>query len=261
MDKIAIISDIHSNIVALKSVLKDIESRNINKIYCLGDIVLKGSSPCESIDLIRQKCDIVIKGNCDDYAVNLNNEHTIWYRNKLGSERIEYLNNLPMYKDLYMSGSFVRLFHATKNDLNKRTLDTATTEEKLNLFEDENNIVPDIIFYGDIHKQYLEKIKNKIIVNVGSVGNTLEISNTVSNEDNMNEMIQAHYCIVEGNLNSKERSSLSINFVRVPYNIEEELMLARNNKTPDYNQYETELLKSKYRGKNEKILEELKNNK
>lgn len=260
MDKIAIISDIHSNIVALKEVLKDIESRNINKIYCLGDIVLKGSSPCESLDLIQSNCDLIIKGNCDDYAVNLNYEHAIWYKNKLGSERIEYLNNLPMYKDLYISGSLVRLFHATKNNLNKRTLDTASTEEKLALFEDENNIVPDIIFYGDIHKQYLEKIKNKTIINVGSVGNSLEISNVVDDDSEMQEMTQAHYCIVEGVLNSKERSSLSITFVRVPYDIKKELELAASNEIPDYDQYETELLKAKYRGKNKKILEELKNN-
>ena len=165
-----------------------------------------------------------------------------------------------MYKDLYISGSLVRLFHATKNNLNKRTLDTASTEEKLDLFEDENNIVPDIIFYGDIHKQYLEKIKNKTIINVGSVGNSLEISNVVDDDTEMQEMTQAHYCIVEGNLNSKERSSLSITFVRVPYDIKKELELAVSNEIPDYDQYESELLKAKYRGKNKKILEELKNN-
>ena len=34
MDKIAIISDIHGNITALKAVLKDIEERKIKKIYC-----------------------------------------------------------------------------------------------------------------------------------------------------------------------------------------------------------------------------------
>lgn len=54
MDRIALIADIHSNIVALKAVLKDIENRGITKIYCLGDLVLKGSSPCEVVDLIKK---------------------------------------------------------------------------------------------------------------------------------------------------------------------------------------------------------------
>ncbi|MHC5155602.1 MAG: metallophosphoesterase family protein, partial [Planctomycetota bacterium] len=35
----AIISDIHSNLEALTTVLDDIEKRNIKTIYCLGDVV------------------------------------------------------------------------------------------------------------------------------------------------------------------------------------------------------------------------------
>ena len=55
MEKIAFIADIHSNIVALEAVLKDIENRNIHRIFCLGDLVLKGSSPCEVVDIIKEK--------------------------------------------------------------------------------------------------------------------------------------------------------------------------------------------------------------
>lgn len=43
MDKIAIISDIHGNLEALTSVLDDIKERNINRIFCLGDIIAKGT--------------------------------------------------------------------------------------------------------------------------------------------------------------------------------------------------------------------------
>ena len=249
MEKIALISDIHANIVALMAVLKDIEERQITKIYCLGDLTLIGSSPCEVIDLIKEKCELVIKGNCDDYAVNPYNEHTIWYNKVIGNERIKFLSDLPMYKDLYMSGSHIRMFHATKNDLNYRILDNASLEEKEKLFHDENGNIPDIVIYADIHKQYLEKIKNKTIVNIGSVGNTLEISNEITPNDNMEEITQAHYCIVEGIVNSKERKPLSIQFVRVPYDVNKELALAKQNNVPDYEKYEIELLKAKYRGK------------
>lgn len=52
--KIALISDIHSNIEALKSVLQDISERNIDSenIYCLGDLVGYGPRPNEVIALI-----------------------------------------------------------------------------------------------------------------------------------------------------------------------------------------------------------------
>ena len=56
MDKLAIISDIHGNLVALKSVLDDINSRGIDKIYCLGDLVAKGAEPKQSLELIRKTC-------------------------------------------------------------------------------------------------------------------------------------------------------------------------------------------------------------
>lgn len=38
--KVAIISDIHGNLEALKTTLQDIEKRNIDKIICLGDIIM-----------------------------------------------------------------------------------------------------------------------------------------------------------------------------------------------------------------------------
>ncbi|KJR47997.1 Ser/Thr protein phosphatase family protein [Desulfosporosinus sp. I2] len=37
--RIAIISDIHANVVALKAVLKDIEEQQVDRIYCVGDLV------------------------------------------------------------------------------------------------------------------------------------------------------------------------------------------------------------------------------
>ncbi|MBQ9318025.1 MAG: metallophosphoesterase family protein [Bacilli bacterium] len=250
MDRIALISDIHSNIVALKAVLNDIEKRQINKIYCLGDLVLKGSSPCEVIDLIRQKCEIVLKGNCDAYAVNPSANHAKWYQDAIGEKRVKYLDNLPMYKDFYMSGSHIRMFHATKNNYKYKILDNSPLEEKMKLFEDEDNDIPDIVIYADTHKQFLEKIRNKTIINIGSVGNVIEISNKVNIEEDMSEMTQAHYCILEGELDSKERSSFSIQFVRLPYDIHKELELCRQNNIPDYDLYRLELLKAKYRKQN-----------
>lgn len=56
MNTIAIISDIHGNIPALEAVLNDIKSRNIKKVYCLGDLAGKGPSSAEAVDSIRTHC-------------------------------------------------------------------------------------------------------------------------------------------------------------------------------------------------------------
>lgn len=64
----AIVSDIHSNIVALDSVLSDLEDRSYDKLICLGDIIGYGPKPKECLDKIRKKSDIIIQGNHDRMA-------------------------------------------------------------------------------------------------------------------------------------------------------------------------------------------------
>lgn len=52
----AVISDIHSNIEALETILCDIHSKGIKDIYCLGDIVGYGANPAECCNLIKKNC-------------------------------------------------------------------------------------------------------------------------------------------------------------------------------------------------------------
>ncbi|MGC9315138.1 MAG: metallophosphoesterase family protein, partial [bacterium] len=61
----AIISDIHSNLPALESVLEDIEMRGADEIFCLGDIIGYGANPRECLVLVREKCTRVVAGNHD----------------------------------------------------------------------------------------------------------------------------------------------------------------------------------------------------
>ena len=187
--KIAIISDIHGNLEALKATLKDIEKRNVDKIICLGDIIAKGVHPKECIELIRKKCEIVLQGNCD---VHFSKEHDNinempeyeqkrikWNQSMISKEEKEYLLNLPFSKEFYMSGSLVRLFHATPFVNNKAILNADSIETKYKMFlPSENTIsqnVADVIIYGHIHHPYMDKIYNKTIINIGSVGNSFVI--------------------------------------------------------------------------------------
>lgn len=70
--KIAIISDIHGNLEALKTTLKDMEKRKIDKIICLGDTIAKGVHPKKCLELVKNSCEIVLQGNCD---VHFSMEH------------------------------------------------------------------------------------------------------------------------------------------------------------------------------------------
>ena len=115
MAKIAIISDVHANKVALELVLKDIEKRNVDKIICLGDLVAKYYYPKETVDAIRSNCSLVIKGNCDDIVANDNRYK--FARQKLGLEGIEYLDNLPISKKTVINKVPVGFYHANPFDL------------------------------------------------------------------------------------------------------------------------------------------------
>ncbi|MFQ5430802.1 MAG: metallophosphoesterase family protein, partial [Phycisphaerae bacterium] len=65
---LAIISDIHSNLEAFRTVLADIKRRGVEKIYCLGDIVGYGPDPAECLDLVAEHTEMSLCGN-HDHAV------------------------------------------------------------------------------------------------------------------------------------------------------------------------------------------------
>lgn len=61
----ALISDIHSNLSALETVLADIDSRGVDRILSLGDIVGYGPDPKECVDLVAKRCEWSLMGNHD----------------------------------------------------------------------------------------------------------------------------------------------------------------------------------------------------
>ena len=68
--RFAVISDIHSNIEALQAVMDDIDRREIETIYCLGDVVGYGPDPEACVDLVQERCTFAIRGNHDDALFN-----------------------------------------------------------------------------------------------------------------------------------------------------------------------------------------------
>lgn len=63
--RIALFSDIHANLPALEAFFKDVETRNTDAIYCLGDLVGYNIWPNEVIDEIRKRGIPTIAGNYD----------------------------------------------------------------------------------------------------------------------------------------------------------------------------------------------------
>ena len=265
MERIAIMSDIHGNLEALTTVLNYIEKRNIKLIYCLGDIIAKGTHSNECLKLVKEKCQIIIRGNCDEFfskehdLENLNElskKRIIWNQSKLELNDRNYLLNLPFSYEFYMSGSLIRLFHSTPTKIDGFVASIDSIDKKRAQFLPTENTISqksaDIVIYGHNHLPYLDKFYNKTLINVGSVGNPTDVIRKENFDSNPMETTQANYLIIEGTLNSKEYdSSLSYQFIRVPYNIKKEL--SENTDNPELEAYTTELLEGKYRDPNKII--------
>jgi predicted phosphodiesterase len=66
LKRFAVVSDIHSNLDALLAVLDDFDEAQVEKVYCLGDLVGYGAHPLEVIDIAMQDFEWVLRGNHDD---------------------------------------------------------------------------------------------------------------------------------------------------------------------------------------------------
>lgn len=105
--RLAVVSDIHSNLAALREVLSDIEGQSIDKIWCLGDLVGYGPKPNSCVQLIQEHADLCIGGNHDLAVLGLMDlEHfnpdaaaaAIWTSEVLTDESREYLAPLVPFQ-------------------------------------------------------------------------------------------------------------------------------------------------------------------
>lgn len=259
MDKIAIISDIHGNLEALKSVLDDIKERNINRIFCLGDIIAKGTHQQECVDLVKENCDVILRGNCDEYFTSdidlltktqSEVDRIFWNKNKLNEETRKYLSNLPYCYEFYLSGRLVRLVHAHPEKIDKFVGNIDKIDRLYELFLPSSNTISDkkanVLIYGHIHTPYIQKIYNRTIINTGSVGNAIDVFRNDEKDGDVKNTTVANYLILSGNFNSKNiDEKISYELVCVPYDIDMELN--DNDDNIEFESYEEEIRKGKYR--------------
>lgn len=102
--RLAIISDIHANLEALTKSLELIDHMGVDEIVCLGDVVGYGANPNECIEVLRERCSFILRGNHDAAAVDLSAAETfttnarfsaVWTNKILGKENKDFLGGLP----------------------------------------------------------------------------------------------------------------------------------------------------------------------
>ncbi|ADD08882.1 metallophosphoesterase [Candidatus Aciduliprofundum boonei] len=167
---LAIISDIHGNLPALKVVLERIEDADI--ILCAGDLVGYNPWPNEVIWEIRKRKIPCIRGNHDraviydsyfrfnPYAATA----ASWTRNKLTKENMEYLYSLKDHLILDIEGKRIALHHGAPFDEDRYIYPDEATGE---LLEYDN---ADLLILGHTHVPFVNVFERGVIINPGSVG-------------------------------------------------------------------------------------------
>jgi predicted phosphodiesterase len=183
--KIAILSDIHSNLEALETAFEYIDKEDISKVYCLGDIVGYGPNPNECIEIIRERCDVVLMGNHDYAALGLANieyfndyakASVFWTISSLEQDNLDYLHDLPFS---YKGDNFL-LVHASPSTPPHWHYVLSHDVAMMEMRHFEQNIcyighshVPIIYSKNGAYRNSPIKIETKsqkYIINVGSIG-------------------------------------------------------------------------------------------
>jgi len=107
--RLAVFSDIHSNLEAFEAVLADARARECTQFVCLGDVVGYNANPHECVERVREMDCPVVKGNHDEQASLIESsrdfnelaEHAIeWTRDNLTEEDKEWLRGMRFQRQV-----------------------------------------------------------------------------------------------------------------------------------------------------------------
>ncbi len=182
--KIAILSDIHGNDYALRAVLNEIEKLGIDKILFLGDYIGYYYNANIIMDLIKHYDKEMIKGNHElllEQSLN-NNVNFVGNKNKYGSGieyarmslstgQIDNLIQLPEKKNLEIDRLKILICHGSPWNVWEYIY--PDTSEKIKKKCLDYNA--DFVFIGHSHYSFIYKNNNKVLINVGSVGQNREV--------------------------------------------------------------------------------------
>jgi putative phosphoesterase len=179
----AVISDIHANLQALEAVMDDIIAQNCEHVFCLGDLVLAGPQPKETIEYVmEQEAWTIIQGNTDKMIVNYGEEVMNFLAeqypimaNALEDDmkyftdtQIEFLGNLAPQLSLDVEGCSVLLVHGSPRANNEDIFPEMKIEE---IEEIINGTTEKLILCGHTHVPCgYQTHTGQTVVNVGSVG-------------------------------------------------------------------------------------------
>jgi putative phosphoesterase len=167
--KVALISDLHANVPALTAVLDDIAARSVELVVCLGDIVDLGPEPREIIALLQARNIPCLQGNHDPFDAEpiVPVDVYEWSFRQLPPADLEWLRALPKRLRFQIEGLELLCVHGSPRSYDEQILPNTPDAALEQMVFGESF---DVLACGHTHVQLQRRLKNRLIVNSGSVG-------------------------------------------------------------------------------------------
>ena len=169
--QVALLSDIHSHLVALDAVLADAARAGVDRILCLGDIVDVGPQPRETIARLRERNIECIRGNHDpldeEPLLPFLADVEAWTLSLLSAEERAWLRDLPEEMEFEIDGTRLWCVHGSPRSCTEEILAT-TPNETLRQWSLGRDF--DVLACGHTHVPFVRRLDQQWVVNVGSAG-------------------------------------------------------------------------------------------
>ena len=178
--RIAVISDIHGNLVALRSILPEI--RKADRIICLGDVAAVGPQPHETIAFLRRTKWPCVMGNADEMLTKSMPETydripegeegrmmllENWTRSEIDTTDRRFLSRFKRTIETKGGNRSLLCYHGSPRSNTEQILPTTPEEELGKIFGEKN---AQVYAGGHTHAQMVRKFGASLIINPGSVG-------------------------------------------------------------------------------------------
>jgi len=163
----AVISDIHGNLEALRSVLGRIAELGADRIVCLGDVVGYNANPNECVDIVRSEAMTCVLGNHDAAVSGISTPDTFnpharqamfWTRRVITEDNRRFIAALP--RELAVQDFF--LCHGSIHDTDRYLLSAGDVKDAFALLEGLSGR-PLICFFGHTHAAALYRKRGRTI--------------------------------------------------------------------------------------------------
>jgi predicted phosphodiesterase len=177
--RIALISDLHANEVALRAVLADIERVGVDQVVCLGDCATLGPCPNAVLQILKDLGCPCITGNHDAFLLDPDLIHTYteapvvveavdWSRDRLSADELAFVRSFRPRLEMPLGGdATLLLFHGSPDSHMQDLLATTAPDELDRLLGGHRATV---MAGGHTHIQMLRQHRGTLLVNPGSVG-------------------------------------------------------------------------------------------